>query len=112
MVFPYETEAANGEPMPDGLSLVDQCAFYFLQTMYRGLRTGSKDRDQAIKEKGQMTYQYNKEKCIMESRRKMGDFWAETYRQVEAAQNRYRKERTLEAADMLSDVLDGMVRHA
>ena len=47
MVFPYETEAANGEPMPDGLSLVDQCAFYFLQTMYRGLRTGSKDRDQA-----------------------------------------------------------------
>ena len=58
MVFPYETEAANGEPMPDGLSLVDQCAFYFLQTMYRGLRTGSKDRDQAIKEKGQMTYQY------------------------------------------------------
>lgn len=21
MVFPYETEAANGEPMPDGLSL-------------------------------------------------------------------------------------------
>lgn len=86
MVFPYETEAANGEPMPDGLSLVDQCAFYFLQTMYRGLRTGSKDRDQAIKEKGQMTYQYNKEKCIMESWRKMGDFWAETYRQVEAAQ--------------------------
>ena len=56
MVFPYETEAANGEPMPDGLSLVDQCAFYFLQTMYRGLRTGSKDRDQAIKEKGKMHY--------------------------------------------------------
>lgn len=59
-----------------------------------------------------MTYQYNKEKCIMESWRKMGDFWAETYKQVETAQNRYRKERTLEAADMLSDVLDGMVRHA
>ena len=112
MVFPYETEAANGEPMPDGLSLVDQCAFYFLQTMYRGLRTGSKDRDQAIKEKGQMTYQYNKKKGIMERWQKMGDFWAEKYKQVEAAQNRYRKERTLEAADMLSDVLDGMVRHA
>ena len=99
MVFPYETEAANGEPMPDGLSLVDQCAFYFLQTMYRGLRTGSKDRDQAIKEKGQMTYQYNKE---------MGDFWAETYRQVEAAQTAYRKNRTLANADRLIAALDGV----
>ena len=108
MVFPYETEAANGEAMPDGLSLVDQCAFYFLQTMYRGLRTGSKDRDQAIKEKGQMTYQYNKEKCIMESWRKMGDFWAETYRQVEAAQTAYRKNRTLANADRLIAALDGV----
>ena len=98
MVFPYETEAANGEPMPDGLSLVDQCA----------LRTGSKDRDQAIKEKGQMTYQYNKEKCIMESWRKMGDFWAETYRQVEAAQTAYRKNRTLANADRLIAALDGV----
>ena len=103
MVFPYETEAANGEPMPDGLSLVDQCAFYFLQTMYRGLRTGSKDRDQAIKEKGQMTYQYNKEKCIMESWRKMCDF-----RQVEAAQTAYRKNRTLANADRLIAALDGV----
>ena len=85
MVFPYETEAANGEPMPDGLSLVDQCAFYFLQTMYRGLR-----------------------KCIMESWRKMGDFWAETYRQVEAAQTAYRKNRTLANADRLIAALDGV----
>ena len=63
---------------------------------------------EAIKEKGQTTYQYNKEKCIMESWRKMGDFWAETYRQVEAAQTAYRKNRTLANADRLIAALDGV----
>ena len=55
-----------------------------------------------------MTYQYNKEKYIMESWRKMGDFWAETYRQVEAAQTAYRKNRTLANADRLIAALDGV----
>ena len=107
MVFPFEREAANGEPMPDGLSLVDQCAFYFLQTMYQGLRAGTKTREQAAEEKGRMTYQYDKEKRTMGHWQKMGDYWAERYKQVEAAQIAYRKNRTLENADRLSAALDG-----
>lgn len=108
MVFPYETEAANGEPMPDGLFIGGSMRILFSPDNVSRLRTGSKDRDQAIKEKGQMTYQYNKEKCIMESWRKMGDFWAETYKQVEAAQTAYRKNRTLANADRLIAALDGV----
>lgn len=107
MVFPFEREAANGEPMPDGLSLVDQCAFYFLQTMYQGLRTGVKTREQAAEEKGRMTYQYDKEKRTMEHWQRMGDHWSEIILQTEAAQNAYRKSRTLENADRLSAALDG-----
>lgn len=107
MVFPFEREAANGEPMPDGLSLVDQCAFYFLQIMYQGLRTGAKTREQAAEEKGRMTYQYDKEKRTMEHWSKMGSYWAEKYSRVEAAQSAYRKNRTLENADALSAALDG-----
>lgn len=107
MVFPFEREAANGEPMPDGLSLVDQCAFYFLQIMYQGLRTGAKTREQAAEEKGRMTYQYDKEKRTMEHWQRMGDHWSEIILQTEAAQNAYRKSRTLENADRLSAALDG-----
>ena len=107
MVFPFERKAANGEPMPDGLSLVDQCAFYFLQTMYQGLRTGTKTREQATEEKGRMAYQYYKEKRTMEHWHRMGDHWSEIIRQTEAAQNAYRKSRTLENADRLSAALDG-----
>lgn len=107
MVFPFEREAANGAPMPDGLSLVDQCAFYFLQTLYQGLRTGTKTREQAAEEKGRMAYQYYKEKRTMEHWQRVGDHWSEIIRQTEAAQNAYRKSRTLENADRLSAALDG-----
>lgn len=107
MVFPYEKEAANGDPIPDGLSLVDQCAFRFLRSMYRDIRTGVQTREQAIEEKGCMTYQYDKEKRSMEHWSKMGSYWAEKYSRVEAALSAYRKNRTLENADALCAALDG-----
>lgn len=107
MVFPYEKEAANGDQIPDGLSLVDQVAFRFLRSMYRDIRTSVQTREQAIEEKGKMTYQYDKEKRSMEHWSKMGQYWAEKYKAVESAQNAYRKERTLENADRLIAALDG-----
>ena len=107
MVFPYEKEAANGDQIPDGLSLVDQVAFRFLRSMYRDIRTGVQTREQAIEEKGKMTYQYDKEKRSMEHWSKMGSYWAEKYSRVEAAQSAYKKNRTLENADALSAALDG-----
>ena len=55
-----------------------------------------------------MTYQYNKEKCIMDSWRKRGDFGAETYRPVEAAHTADRQNRTLANADRLIAALDGV----
>ena len=107
MVFLYEKEAANGEPIPAGLSLVDQVAFRFLRSMYRDIRTGVQTREQAIEEKGKMTYQYDKEKRSMEHWKAMGEYWSEMRRNLESAQNAYRKNRTLENADALSAALDG-----
>lgn len=49
---------------------------------------------------------------MAEGTERLARWYADLRKNIEAAQNRYRKERTLEAADMLSDVLDGMVRHA
>lgn len=108
MVFPYEKDAANGEQMPDGLSLVDQLAFRFLRSMYRDIRTGVQTRDQAIEEKGRMSYQYDKEKRSMEQWSKMGTYWAEKYKDIEEYAIKYAKTRTLENADMLYRAICGV----
>lgn len=63
--------------------------------------------EQAVLEKGQMTYSYEKAKKEMESWSKMGRYWTDKYKAVEAAQNAYLKNRTLENADRLSAALDG-----
>ena len=110
MVYPFEKDAEQGNPMPDGLSLPDQLAYQFLVNLYDRLRKGIITREQAAEEKGRMTYQYDKEKRTMEHWQRMGDHWSEIIRQTEAAQNAYRKSRTLENADRLSAVLDGRLR--
>lgn len=108
MVFPFEREAERGEPMPDGLDLPDQCAFRFLTGMYRDLRAGTLTREQAVEEKGKMTYQHSVAKNILNSSSIMGKWWASTRKKVEQYQIAYRKTRTLEAADALSRALDGV----
>lgn len=107
MVFPFEREAANGEPMPDGLSLPDQLAYQFLVNLYDRLRKGIITRDQAAEEKGKMTYQHSVSNNILKSYQTMGTYWAGMRKALEAAQIAYRKDRTLENADRLSAALDG-----
>lgn len=108
MVFSYEKAAADGDPIPNGLSLVDQIAFQFLRSMYRDIRTGVRTREQAIEEKGRMSYQYDKEKRSMEQWSKMGTYWAEKYKEVECYATKYARNRTLENADMLYRAICGV----
>ena len=67
--------------------------------------------DQEMAKRGAMIYEYDRRKRMAEGTERLARCHADLRKNIEAAQNRYRKERTLEAADMLSDVLDGMVRH-
>lgn len=107
MVFPFEQMAARGEPMPEGLDLPDQLAYQFLAGLYARIRNGNLSWEQAIIEKGQMTHQYDLTKRKMDHWSKMSDYYANRTKAVEAAQNAYRKNRTLENADRLSAALDG-----
>lgn len=107
MVFPFEREAANGEPMPDGLDLPDQFAFQFLANMYARIRNGSLTKDQAVKEKGSMTYKHSVAKNILEMSSTMGKYWADLRRDTEAANIQYRKNPSRKTADALSAALDG-----
>ena len=107
MVFPFEKDAEQGNPMPDGLSLPDQLAYQFLVNLYDRLRRGVITRDQAAEEKGKMTYQHSVSNNILNNYQIMGRYWSGMRKALEAAQIAYQKDRTLENADRLSAALDG-----
>lgn len=107
MIFPFEREAEQGAPMPDGLSLPDQLAYQFLKNLYDRIRRGSVTREQAALEKGRMTHQYNLAKDKLSRYSVLGDRWANLLKRAEGAQIRYQMDRTLENADLLSAVLNG-----
>lgn len=109
MIFPFESEAARGDVMPDGLSLPDQLAYQFLKNLYDQLRRDSVSREQATLDKGKMTHKYNLAKEAFSQCSALGDHWAKILKHVEGAQTRYRMERTLENADILSSALDGVL---
>ena len=107
MVFPFERDAEQGFPMPDGLSLPDQLAYQFLKNLYDRIRRGSVTMEQAALEKGRMTHQYNLAKETLSRYSALGDRWSELLKRTEGAQIRYQMDRTLENADLLSAVLNG-----
>lgn len=106
-MFPFERDAEQGVPMPDGLPLTDQLAYQFLRNLYERVKRGSVTREQAIVEKGKMTHQYNLAKGKLEQYSALGDRWSELLKRAEEAQIRYQMERTLENADFLSAILNG-----
>lgn len=110
VVSELEKAAMRGEPMPDGLSLVDQVYFQGLAHLYARFHLKVIDRATGSREKGQMSYQYDLSKRSQEFESKMAKYHAELRKQTEGALNRYRKERTLEAADNLANVLEGKLQ--
>ncbi|GKH49641.1 hypothetical protein CE91St46_07520 [Eubacteriales bacterium] len=53
-----ERQAANLQPMPDGLSGSEQQLFLSLRTVYRDYRAGAINRDQAKREKAEVVKAY------------------------------------------------------
>lgn len=109
-IFQWEKQAANGEPMPDGLSLPEQYAYQALSYLYGRHKLKLISKEQGKTEKGKIIYQYMK---MLESEKHNSDMVAHTarlWKDIEHAHNRYRKNSTLENADLMSAVLDGLVR--
>ena len=102
-----ERIAMRGGPMPDGLNLTDQRFFQGISYLYARYRAGFIDREAGSREKGQILYQRDKEMRQREMDGKLILHHVELNRAMEAAQNAYLKNRTLENADRLSAVLDG-----
>lgn len=111
IVLPYEKMAIHGDPMPDGLDLVDQHMYQSLCLLYARYHRKEISRDFASAEKGKMLYRYHKDKEALESSKKMARWQVYLWHNIESAQSRFRRERTIEAAENLSLTLDGVVKN-
>lgn len=96
--------------MPDGLSLEDMSAYQFLVLLYERYRRKQITREQAVEEKGKMLSELDRRKRSAAFESKLMLYHARQTKAAESVLNAYRKDRTLENADRLCNVLDGLER--
>ena len=100
----YERIAMSGGEMPDNLDSSDQLMFLKLRLLYDSYRKGVLSREQATKEKAKIVREYELD-CAMH---KLGVRWVTMIGETENARIEYRKNRTIEAADKLLEVIEGI----
>lgn len=101
--LPYERLAMAGEEMPKGMDYPDQILFLQLRLLYDSYKKGIITRDQATQEKVDLLREYQAHKIID----KMGKEWVDQIKRTELARAAYRKEKTIENADMLLACVEG-----
>ena len=103
IVLPWEKYAMAGLEMPDGLSYPDQILYLELRMLYRQYFQKVIDRETATKEKKKLLDEY---RCC-QYREEMGNHWVEIIRLTDLARCDYKKNRTLENADRLVEIIEG-----
>lgn len=112
MVSELERAAMKGDTMPDGLSQAEQIYFQGLAYLYARFKAGSISRDVGSKEKMKMLCKKEKAEENYQFWKKYNDYQVMLRKDTEAAISAYRKNRTLENADKLVDILDGIKKGA
>ena len=103
IVLPWEKDAMAGLEMPDGLSYPDQILYLELRMLYHQYYQKAIDRETATKEKKKLLDEY---RCY-QYREEMGNHWVEIIRLTDLARCDYKKNRTLENADRLIEIIEG-----
>ena len=102
-VLPWEKDAMAGLEMPDGLSYPDKILYLELRMLYHQYYQKVIDRDIATKEKKKLLDEYR----VNQFREEMGNQWVEVVRLTDIARCDYKKNRTLENADRLIEIIEG-----
>jgi hypothetical protein len=89
--------------MPKGLEYPDQILFLELRLLYDSYKKKLIDRDAATREKVELLRVYEAHKIVDN----MGKEWVEQIKKTETARANYRKDRTLENADLLVLAIEG-----
>ena len=103
IVLPWEKDAMAGLEMPDGLSYPDKILYLELRMLYHQYYQKVIDRDIATKEKKKLLDEYR----VNQFREEMGNQWVEVVRLTDIARCDYKKNRTLENADRLIEIIEG-----
>ena len=101
--LPYEKIAMAGGEMPKGMEYPDQILFLELRLLYDSYKRKLIDRDTATQEKIELLRIYEAHKIVD----RMGKEWVEQIKRTELARAEYRKNRTLEKADLLVLAIEG-----
>ena len=103
VTLPWEKIAMAGGEMPDGLEYPDQVMFLELRMLYDQFKRGIVDKPTATREKKRLLDNYR----MYQFNDQMGKEWVQQVKLTELARAAYRKERTLENADRLVDLIEG-----
>lgn len=107
--FPYERAAMNNEPMPDGLNHIDMAMYQALAALYYRYHMGGISRENAKTEKGMLMHKYNVRVNAKHYEDIMYRFHSDLMKNVEGAASAYAKNRTIENADKMYEVIYGMI---
>ena len=99
MELPFDRAALRGDPMPEGMALYEQAAFQALRGLYALYRRGGISREDAAREKEKILEAYRQEGADWARSREITQAHARLWQNIEAAANRYGRERTLDHAD-------------
>ena len=103
VVLPWEKDAMAGLEMSNGLSYPDQILYLELRMLYHQYYQKVIDRDTATKEKKKLLDEYR----VNQFREEMGNQWVEVIRLTDIARCDYKKNRTIENADRLIEIIEG-----
>ena len=101
-----ESEAMNGNPLPKGLDVPDQIMYLNLRNLYASLRAGTIDRQTAMNDKRELLHQYE----IYQFNFQNCERWTRIWHDTEQARCDYRKHPSIENADKLLELIDGIGR--
>ena len=102
--FEYEKIAMNGGEMPQDMDSCDQTNFLKLRMLYDSYKRGIVTRETAKKEKAKLVREYGCDRKMNE----LGIRWVTLLGDTEKARIEYRKNRTLENADKLIEIIEGI----
>lgn len=103
IVLPWEKDAMAGLEIPKGLSYPDQILYLSLRMLYAQYFKKLIDRETATNEKKKLLDEYR----VYQYREEMGKHWVEIIRLTDLARCDYKKNRTLENADRLVEIIEG-----
>jgi len=105
--YPFERAAARGDPMPDGLTLMEQYAYQAMRYLYASYSARRIPKERAASEKRKILRQLTRALEQEELQRRAYEHTAAMWKAIEAAANRYGTERTLENADAFYEAVYG-----